>query len=127
VAGLGRRKAARPWPNAVTWKERTLIATMSEHVPSAGELVRLLSAPQGSRDWAVGLRYEIHTQVNQAETDWEYVSHCLGGLLRSGGWRLFRSARGKSFRSFIQFCLAPHPYGLGLTEEQVRTAVELLN
>lgn len=104
-----------------------MIATMSERLPSASELVRLLSTPEGSRDWAIGLRYETQAHLGQADPDWEYVAHCLGALLRSSGWRLLRGARGQPFRSFIQLCRAPRPHGLGLTREQVQTVVELLD
>jgi hypothetical protein len=94
--------------------------------PGAQELVRLLSAPEGSRDWAQGMRYEIQSQAGRAGADPGYVAQCLGALLRSRGWRLLRTARGTPFRSFLRLCRARRPYGLGLRPAEVEAFVRLL-
>jgi len=88
---------------------------MQEYAHHPSGLVHSLSAPEGSLFWAVGTRHEIQACTDEDDVDCEYAGHCLGLLLRSGGWRLLRDAQGESFSSFIQFCYAPRPHGLGLT------------
>jgi hypothetical protein len=85
----------------------------------AGNLVNLLSSPEGSLLWAAGMRHEIQACMAETDFDRDYVGHCLGLLLRTGGWRLLRNAKDNPFRSFIQFCYARRPYGLGLTRAQM--------
>jgi hypothetical protein len=94
-------------------------------VPQPGNLVRLLSSPEGSQDWALGMRYEIQVCAGQLDADQDYVGQCLRALLRTRGWRLLRTARDAPFRSFLQFCLAPRPHGLGLTRGDVETLIGL--
>ena len=93
-----------------------------ELVQQPGGLVHLLSSPEGSLFWAAGMRHEIQVSV-QDEFDADYVGHCLTLLHRSGGWRLLQNARGAPFRSFIDFCCARRPHGVGLTRTQVETAL----
>jgi hypothetical protein len=89
-----------------------------------GRLIELLSAPEGSQPWAAGMRHEIQACTSGGEFDREYASHCLSLLLRTGGWRRLRDAAGESFATFLAFCDAARPHGLGLT----RTALgELLS
>jgi hypothetical protein len=88
---------------------------MMQYVHQAGGLVHSLSAPEGNLFWAVGMRHEIQAGADEDDVDCEYVGHCLGLLLRSGGWRLLRDAKGTAFGSFIQLCYAPRPHGLGLS------------
>ncbi len=90
-----------------------------EPAQQARGLVHLLSAPEGSFSWAVGMRDEIQACTRDGEFDREYVAHCLGLLLHSGGWRLLRSDTARAFGSFIQFCCKSPPHGLGLTRAEV--------
>jgi len=85
-----------------------------------GGLVHLLSAPEGSLFWAVGMRHELQIAADGPALDQDYVSHCLKLLRRSGAWRLLRNGRGDPFRSFIQFCTTPRPHGLGLPRGEVQ-------
>jgi hypothetical protein len=87
-------------------------------------MVRLLSAPEGSLDWAKGMRYEIQVGARQPDADREYIGQCLRALVRSRGWRLLRTAHGNPFRSFLQFIQAPQPHGLGLTPGEVDAFLE---
>ena len=87
----------------------------------AGNLVNLLSSPEGSLLWAGGMRHEIQACMAETDFDREYVGHCLGLLLRTGGWRLLRNAKDAPFRSFIAFSYARRPYGLGLTRAKMET------
>ena len=96
--------------------------SMTSDTPPGG-LIHLLSAPEGSLCWAVGMRKEIQSCADQPEVDTEYLGHCLQLLLRTGGWRLLRDANGDSFGSFIQLCFAPRPRGLGLTRAGVEAAL----
>src|SRR5205807_6836257 len=79
-----------------------------------GGLVYLLSFPEQSLFWAEGIRHEIHACAG-SKMDREYIGHCVGLLLRAGSWRLLSNAKGTAFRSFMEFCYAPRPHGLGLT------------
>jgi hypothetical protein len=86
-----------------------------------GGLIHLLSAPEGSLFWAAGLRHEIQSVTKQPEIDREYVGHCLSLLLRSRSWRLLQNANGSPFGSFIQFCCASRPQGLGLSRDELES------
>jgi hypothetical protein len=90
---------------------------------AAGNLVSLLSSPEGSTSWAAGMRHEIQVCTEERDFDCAYVSHCLSLLRRTGGWRLLRNAKGVPFRSFIQFCYARRPYGLALTRAEMVTVL----
>jgi hypothetical protein len=94
-----------------------------EPAPQAGNMVSLLSSPEGSTSWAAGMRDEIQVSTEERDFDRAYVSHCLSLLRRTGGWRLLRNARGAPFRSFIQFCYARRPYGLALTRAEMVTVL----
>lgn len=87
-------------------------------------LVRLLSAPEGSLDWAVGIRIEIQDCASRPESDQAYVARCLKLLLRTKGWRLLKTAAGTPFRSFEDFCHAARPFGLGLTKAEVKAVLD---
>ncbi len=101
-----------------------MIATLPEDTLRPEELIRLLSAAEGSLDWAVGMRHEVHAHVRR---DRAYAAHCLGALLRTRGWRRLTSAGGKPFGSFLDFCRAPRPHGLGLTRGEVEKLGALLD
>ena len=98
-----------------------MTAQMTEPAHHAGNLVNLLSSPEGSLLWAAGMRHEIQASMAETGFDREYVGHCIGLLLRTGGWRLLRNAKDTPFRSFIQFCYARRPYGLGVTRAKMET------
>jgi hypothetical protein len=94
-----------------------------ELVHEPRHLVQLLSSPEGTSSWAAGMRQEIQGCAGAEEFDADYIGHCLSLLRRTGGWRLLRGARGMPYRSFIQFCSARRPHGLGLTRAQVEAAL----
>jgi hypothetical protein len=73
------------------------------------------------------MRHEIQSQMRQEEVDAEYVASCMGALLRSHGWRQLHNARGQPYRSFIRFCLARRPHGLGLSQKEVKALIDLLD
>jgi hypothetical protein len=99
------------------------MANMTASDSHPGSLVHLLSAPEGSSLWARGMRKEIQACAALPEIDNEYLGDCLRLLLRTGGWRLLRDARGNPFRSFIHLCFAPRPKGLGLSRADVEAAL----
>jgi len=87
-------------------------------------MIRLLSAPEGSLDWAVGMRYEVQVNAAQADPDRLYIGQCLRALIRSGAWRHLRNDKKKPFRSFVHFFEAPCPHGLGMSREEIETFLE---
>ena len=91
----------------------------SNHHP--GGLIHLLSAPEGSLLWAAGMRQEVQTCMEGTEPDFDYAGHCLGLLLRSGGWRLLVDENADPFPSFIRFCYATRPHGLGLKRRHLES------
>jgi hypothetical protein len=93
----------------------------SAYLQPTEDVVRQLSAPEGSWLWADGIRREIHMHHKCVDTQREYVSHCLRLLLSSGGWRLLRNADGDFFGSFIKFCRAARSHGLGLTRAELES------
>jgi hypothetical protein len=84
----------------------------------SGGLVHLLSYPEETLFWAAGIRDEIHSCARRSQAEREYVGHCVGLLLRAGSWRLLRNATGAPFGSFMEFCHARRPHGLGLTRAE---------
>jgi hypothetical protein len=95
-----------------------------ESAPPPSKMIRLLSAPEGSLDWAMGMRYEIQVSAAQPDPDFLYIGQCLRALLRSGAWRQLRNDKKKHFRSFVQFFEAPCPHGLGMSQEEIETFLE---
>lgn len=87
----------------------------------SGELIRLLSAPEGSEDWAQGMLREIHVCMDRSRKEQVHIIDCLHAIHRTNSWRHLRTARGANFRTFVSFCQAARPYGLGLTPEQAQT------
>jgi hypothetical protein len=95
-----------------------MLETMRRREP--GGLVHLLSFPEESLFWAEGIRHEIHACA-RSKMDREYIGHCVGLLLRAGSWRLLQNAKGRPFCSFMEFCHAARPHGLGLTRAEAAT------
>jgi hypothetical protein len=100
-----------------------MFATL-ESAPPPSKMIRLLSAPEGSQDWAVGMRYEIQVSAAQPEPDHLYIGQCIRALIRCGGWRHLRNSKKKPFRSFVQFFEAPCPHGLGMSRDEIEIFLE---
>jgi hypothetical protein len=110
--------------NSVRRGREAKVLKQQERVRGLGTRIHLLSAPEGSLEWALGMKYEIQEGIGQASADQAYIGECVRGLLRSGAWRLLRSANGTSFTSFMQFCYGRRPHGLGLTRARVEAVLD---
>jgi hypothetical protein len=95
-----------------------------EIITDPRDVVRYLSSPEGSRDWAIGLRYEVQAHAGHTDGDATHLADCLYALYDSKGWRYLRTGQGGSFESFEEFCRAKPPYGLGLNWRKARTILD---
>jgi hypothetical protein len=95
-----------------------------EFITDPKDVVRYLSSPEGSREWAIGLRYEVQSLADQANGDTTHLGYCLQALHDSKGWRSFRSEQDQPFDSFEEFCRSRPPHGLGLNWRKARAILD---
>lgn len=72
-----------------------------------------LSAPPGSRPWAVATRLLIQGHLHTTTSNAQHLSAHLRGMREHEGWRQLTDARGAAFRTYEAFCVHPEPFGLG--------------
>lgn len=94
-----------------------------------------LSAPPGTREWALAVRLEIQGLLKDAESSVRHVQRWLKAMQEHDGYRTLTDATGESFGTFRAFVVAAPPFGLGyepgvidhlLREEHDRTVAEVL-
>lgn len=86
---------------------------------SAAELIGDLCAPEGSRHWSIGMRFEIQKLLDQHKTDHELLEMCWTAFVKHQGWKELQDAKRKPFQSLADFCKAKRPHGLGRNCEEI--------
>lgn len=76
-------------------------------------LVGDFHAPRGSREWAVAVRREIQTALEDVNKDAEYLEDMACAMRKFEGWKQLAGRDGLPFSSYEGFCVAPRPEGLG--------------
>lgn len=77
------------------------------------EEVGSLDAPPGSREWAIAVRHELQGRLSDERASAAALKGMLSLMAEHEGWKELSGPAGKPFRTFEQFCLARHPFGLG--------------
>lgn len=83
-----------------------------------------LSAPPGSRPWAVAMKLHLLTTYQKRDDEENHLRLMRDGFLKYQGWSVLVDADGQPFSSWDEFCRTPSPYGLGTTPEHLDDEVE---
>jgi hypothetical protein len=78
-----------------------------------------LSAPPGSRDWAVAVRLKIQAGLSSTLSDAASLSGWLRMMERHNGYKQLPDANGQTFPSYRAFCEAKQPWGLGYAPDAI--------
>lgn len=81
-------------------------------------------APPGSEAWAKAWRADLASCLKDSTIDVGTVEVTYSIGEKYEAWKLLRSANGKPFSSFDEFCEAPEPYGCGTPSKTVRVFVD---
>lgn len=71
-----------------------------------------ISAPIGSRAWAIAVRGELSVCLSDEASNRGRIKHLTELLRESKGYEQLSDSRGKPFTSWRAFCVAPAPWGL---------------
>lgn len=71
------------------------------------------NAPPGSRAWAVAVRMDIQTTLNDINGDARHLRVMIDLIREHKGYRQLADAKGRAFATFQAFCEAKAPFGLG--------------
>jgi len=82
-----------------------------------------LSAPPGSRPWAIAVRRELQSAIDNRESDTMNLKRFLLLMEQHEGYKVLTDARGRPFRSYRAFCEARHPIGLGYDPEMLQLVI----
>jgi hypothetical protein len=86
-----------------------------------------LSAPPGSREWAIAVRAQIQVAIKDSSSDRENLQAWLALMERHQGYKSLENARGRKFNSYEDFCMERLPYGLCYSqtmESDIKNAVD---
>jgi|GEM_PF-1781432 len=83
-----------------------------------------LSAPPGSRPWAIAVRRELQSAIHDRESDTLTLKRFLRLMEQHEGYKALTDARGRPFRSYRAFCEARHPIGLGYDPEVLQLVID---
>ncbi len=72
-----------------------------------------LSAPPGSRPWALAVRLELQALLHDAESNADRLQRNLRGMREHEGHRQLEDPQGQPFPTFERFCVCAPPFGLG--------------
>lgn len=78
-----------------------------------------LKAEPGSRDWAIAVRIDIRTTLNDVKGDAKHLDVMLSLMRQHHGYRQLTNRRGKPFNSYEAFCVEPQPFGLGYRTDDI--------
>ena len=78
-----------------------------------------LSAPPGSRDWAMAVRARLASSLHDAEFSAEEAKGWFDAMQTHQGWKQLVDAKDNRFLSYEAFCAAPLPFGLGYCLEDI--------
>jgi hypothetical protein len=82
-----------------------------------------LSAPPGSRDWAIAVRLELQFTLNNVKGDAEHLDDMIALIREHQGYRQLTNRKGRPFLSYESFCVEPQPFGLGYRTEDINRII----
>jgi hypothetical protein len=82
-----------------------------------------LNAPPGTREWAVAVRLDIQTTLNDVQGDADHLDVMTKLIRDHKGYRHLADRRGRPYATYQAFCLEKQPYGLGYRIEDIERIV----
>lgn len=75
-----------------------------------------LTAPPGSRAWAVAVRNELLGLIHDSESSAQHLQRFAQAMEANAGFTHLMDATGRTFDTFANFCATPPPFGLGIAD-----------
>ena len=82
-----------------------------------------LSAPPGSRDWAIAVCLDIQMTLNNVKGNADHLDTMTDLIRQHEGWKHLASQKGKPFRCYEAFCVEPQPFGLGYRPQDIERII----
>ena len=76
-----------------------------------------LAAPTGSQSWAIAVRLQIQSLLNDSGSNVNQLRSWLSGIEEHSGYSQLTDENGETFSSYAEFCKAKQPWGLGSSSE----------
>ncbi len=76
-----------------------------------------LAAPPGSQSWAIAVRLQIQSLLNENAGGVKQLRSWLEGIEEHSGYSQLTNEDGETFSSYAEFCKAKQPWGLGYAPE----------
>lgn len=76
-----------------------------------------LAAPPGSQPWAIAVRLQIQSLLNDSASNVKQLRSWLSGIEEHSGYSQLTDENGEAFSSYAEFCQAKQPWGLGSSPE----------
>lgn len=76
-----------------------------------------LAAPLGSQSWAIAVRLQIQSFLNDGVSDVDRLRSWLSLIEEHSGYSQLTNEDGEAFSSYAEFCKAKQPWGLGSSPE----------
>jgi transposase len=76
-----------------------------------------LAAPPGSQPWAIAVRLQIQSLLNDSGSSVKQLRTWLEGIEEHSGYSQLTDEDGETFSSYAEFCKAKQPWGLGSSPE----------
>ncbi len=77
------------------------------------------SAPPGSKAWATWIHTELHCVLAETKGKSDHIKSLVDLMVQHKGYRHLCDGSGRAFKTYEEFCTAPHPYGLGYRPEDI--------
>jgi len=78
-----------------------------------------LSAPPGSRPWAIAVRLEIEACLHNTQTSAARLAWLIQTMEEHAGYKQLTDERGQVFATYRAFCEAKPPWGLGYSPDVI--------
>lgn len=72
-----------------------------------------ISAPPGSREWALAVRLELQSVLHDTTYSGERLQRLLRAMEQHAGYQHLAGSDGEPFLTYRAFCIAAPPFGLG--------------
>jgi hypothetical protein len=87
------------------------------------DLIGDIYAPEGSPEWAAGMRWEIQKLLHRHDFDHRMLQTCVENFLSLEGWKKLTDKNGRPFLSYTDFCTTPKPFGLGRSPDEIKQII----
>lgn len=88
------------------------------------EMIGRLSAPIGSKPWAVAVKEEMRNLLREHDGAHKSLRGYLDVFIQHEGWKLLDGPNGRPFATYTDFCREPQPLGLGRGPEEIEQVIK---